>query len=197
MKRIILTFGFTIFCLTIFSQEKGTFKDLRDGKIYKTVRIGNQWIMAENLGYKVSSGCWAYNNNDSSVYKYGYLYNWETSQNVCPAGWHLPNDREWTILTENLGGEKIAGGKMKAITDWKPNVNGNGTNSSGFNALPAGRRDSKEGIFSHFGESTSFWSGTPINSKDALSRGLHYDSEDVHYGTNSLTNGFSVRCFKD
>jgi len=197
MKIILLSLGFTIFCITIFSQEKGTFKDLRDGRVYKTVKIGNQWIMAENLAYKVSSGCWAYNNIDSSVNKYGYLYNWETAKNVCPMGWHLPSDTEWTILINNLGGKKIAGSKMKATTNWKYDVKGNVTNISGFNALATGRYDSKKNIFSHFGESTSFWSSTPINRNEALSRGLHYDSEDVHYGTNSCTNGFCVRCIKD
>jgi uncharacterized protein (TIGR02145 family) len=153
--------------------------------------------MAENLAYKASSGCWSYNNNDSSVSKYGYLYNWETAKISCPSGWHLPGDTEWTILINNLGGEKIAGSKMKATTDWKHDVNGYATDSSGFNALPTGRYDSNNNIFSHFGESTSFWSATLVNRNEALSRGLHYDSEDVHYGTNSRTYGFCVRCFKD
>jgi uncharacterized protein (TIGR02145 family) len=197
MKIILMSLGFTIFCSTIFSQEKGTLIDLRDGRIYKTVKVGDQWIMAENLAYKAVIGCWAYNNDDSSVKKYGYLYNWETAKNVCPAGWHLPTDTEWTRLINNLGGEKIAGSKMKATTDWKYDVNSYTTNSSGFNALPAGRYESKRNLFSHFGESTSFWSGTPSNNNEALSRGLHYDREEVHSGKNNYTYGFSVRCIKD
>jgi uncharacterized protein (TIGR02145 family) len=179
------------------NETQGSFVDVRDNKRYRVVKTGTQTWFAENLAYKVNSGCWAYNNNGSSVHKYGYLYNWETAKNVCPEGWHLPCDSEWAILTDYLGGEKIAGGKLKASSGWKYDANGKPANSSGFNALPTGRRDGLDGTFSHFGESTSFWSATPIDSMNAVSRGLHYNSEDVHYGTNSRKSGFCVRCLKD
>ena len=197
MKNLsIILFSFTL-TLATYAQENGIYPDSRDGKVYKTVKIGTQIWFAENLAFKVDSGCWAYNNNDSNVYKYGYQYNWETSQNVCPIGWHLPSNKEWTILIDYLGGIKIAGGKMKATKDWDPDANGNATNSSGFNALPTGRCGSKGGIFSHFGASTSFWSSTFINSIEAYSYGLHYNSEDVHPGKNIRANGFCVRCMED
>jgi uncharacterized protein (TIGR02145 family) len=197
MKNIsLILFSFTLTIVT-YAQENGNYTDLRDGKGYKTVKIGTQIWFAENIAFKVDSGCWAYNNCDSSVYKYGYLYNWETAQKVCPTGWHAPSNKEWTILTEYLGGITIAGGKMKAIKDWKPDVKGNATNSSGFNALPTGRRGSKNGIYSHLGASTSFWSSTLIDSMQAFSFGLHFNSEDVHSGNNIRANGFCVRCIKD
>ena len=85
--------------------------------------------MAENLAYKASSGCWAYNNDQNNVAKYGYLYNWETAKVVCPAGWHLPTNDEWTTLENYLGGEAVAGNKLKSATGW------DGTNESGFSAF--------------------------------------------------------------
>ena len=109
--------------------------DKRDGKTYKTVKIGTQEWMAENLAYKPSSGnYWAYDDDNSNVAKYGYLYDWETAKKVCPSGWHLPSDEEWTTLTDYLGGEDVAGTKMKSTSGWKED--GNGTNESGFSALP-------------------------------------------------------------
>ncbi|OQY03821.1 MAG: hypothetical protein B6I20_04280 [Bacteroidetes bacterium 4572_117] len=77
--------------------------DSRDGKQYKTVEIGNQVWMAENLAYKASSGCWAYDNDQSNVTKYGYLYNWQTAKTVCPTGWHLPTKSEFETLLNNYG----------------------------------------------------------------------------------------------
>jgi hypothetical protein len=78
--------------------------DRRDGKYYRTVKIGNQVWMAENLAFNYGSGCWAYDNNLSNVTKYGYLYNWETAKNACPAGWHLPSKSEFETLLNNVGG---------------------------------------------------------------------------------------------
>ena len=95
----------------------GTFTDSRDGKTYKYVTIGKQVWMAENLAYAPSSGnYWAYHNNSSNVAKYGYLYDWQTSKNVCPTGWHLPTDEEWQELIDFAGGKDDAGTKLKAKT---------------------------------------------------------------------------------
>ena len=84
--------------------ETGNFTDSRDGKEYKTVKIGDQWIMAENLAYKPDSGnFWAYENNDSNIAIYGYLYDWETAMNIAPEGWHLPSRKEWKAVRKSLG----------------------------------------------------------------------------------------------
>ena len=94
--------------------QSSSFVDSRDGKEYKTIKIGEQVWMAENLAYKPYSGkYWAYDNDNSNLEKFGYLYDWETACNVCPNGWHLPNDNEWIELTEYLGGKEVAGTMMK------------------------------------------------------------------------------------
>lgn len=109
----------------------GKFTDPRDDKIYKTVKIGNQVWMAENLAYKTQKGSWAYNNDESNVKMYGYLYDWEVVQNVCPSGWHLPSKAEWETLISNLGSEP--GNKMKSKRVEEHGCVG--TNQSGFDAV--------------------------------------------------------------
>ncbi len=198
MKKIILFLSLALCYISVFSQETGTFTDARDGKSYKTVKIGTQWWMAENLAYKPSSSnYWVYDNNSSNISKYGYLYDWETAKNVCPAGWHLPSDAEWTTLTNYLGGEKVAGNKMKATTGWEYDADGIGTNESGFNALPAGYRDYYDGSFGTLGGDILFWSSTPGESEGIWGRHLHYDNGYCYRDDYHRKNGFSVRCLKD
>jgi uncharacterized protein (TIGR02145 family) len=204
MKVITLILSLAICYLTCFSQEKGTFKDTRDGKVYKTVKIGTQTWFAENLAYKSSNGCWTYKNNESNVSKYGYLYDWETSKAVCPADWHLPSDSEWIQLRDYLGGENIAdgenvaGGKLKAKTDWRFDANGNSTNESGFNALPAGYRDGyRNNSCFGLGKSAYFWSSSPAGTEYAWHIYLLYDNGEVRRSDDSPSYGYSVRCLKD
>lgn len=136
-----------------------SFTDNRDGEIYKYVKIGNQYWMSENLRFKPDSGnYWAYGNNEIDVNTHGYLYDWETANDVCPTGWHLPSNAEWTALSDNLGGLGVAGGKMKVAgtSYWNP-PNIGATNSSGFSALPTGIYDGYD-IFDGRGNLTYFWS---------------------------------------
>jgi uncharacterized protein (TIGR02145 family) len=228
--------------------ETGTVNDY-DGNTYKTVKIGSQWWMAENLktthfsnGTEIpliennvswynldfSNKAYCYY-NDSITYanKYGALYNWaaamngsESSENipshvsgVCPDGWHLPSDGEWIVLEMQLGMSydeawlvgwrgTNEGTKIKAKEGWYNN--GNGTNSSGFSALPAGIR-SGNGLFSDEGKATHFWSTTEyINIVTfAFNRKLAYNKSGVgwfqasHYYGYPKNFGFSVRCVKD
>jgi len=173
----------------------GTFTDNRDGHIYKWVQIGTQVWMAENLAYKASSGCWAYGNDQSNVVKYGYLYNWQTAQNVCPTGWHLPSNAEWTILTDYLG-DSVASGKMKATSGWWGNQNQVVNNISGFNALSSGFR-SLESTFLHVNSGCYWWSSTQNDATSAYSRYLHYNCTGVHRDYRDKQECFSVRCVKD
>lgn len=177
--------------------QTGTFTDSRDGKTYKWVKIGTQIWMAENLAYKSSSGCWAYDNNQNNVSKYGYLYDWETAKNVCPSGWHLPSNAEWTTMIEYLGGEQAAYYKMKATSDWKLEATMTGTNISGFNALPAGYKDDEDGPYG-LGTHAMFWSSTPApHSNYAWACWFFHNSGATGLSDDHRVDGYSVRCVKD
>ncbi|MEI6853555.1 MAG: FISUMP domain-containing protein, partial [Bacteroidota bacterium] len=190
----------------------GILTDARDGKTYKTIVLGEQTWMAQNLAYKAGSGCWAYADNDSNMVKYGYLYNWETSKKVCPRGWHLPSETEFQTLAQFFGGvfnykirkstgsESKAGTKMKSTTGWEGM--GNGTDKKGFNALPAGLRLGK-GAYKKMGSSSSFWSSseeTGYNADLITAYSLDLISSSGFIAITSLNLrdfGLSVRCMKD
>lgn len=187
------------------------FTDGRDGFVYLTVKIGNQTWMAENLSYNAGNGCWAYSNNKLNVESYGYLYNWETAKNVCPQGWHLPSDTEWTILEREICKSNlcdkyfpidgsiwgyrgsIEGNYLKHNHNWQsPNSGAN--NSSGFSALPGGNYiQGKFGSISFVGD---WWSSTSINEQCAWGRGLYFDRSTIDRNVNEKGNGFSVRCVR-
>ena len=178
-----------------------TFKDSRDGKVYKIVKIGTQTWIAENLAYAPTSGnYWAYDNDDANVEIYGYLYDWQTALNVCPAGWHLPSDEEWTELTDYLGDN--AGGKLKATgtieagTGLWNDPNTGATNETGFTALPGGYRD-RYGYFFSIGYRGYWWSATETSANHAWSRDMNYNRSDVNRHDTSKDLGFSVRCVRD
>jgi len=198
--------------MNTFSQEIDTIIDIRDGKIYRTVKIGTQTWLAENLAYKVDTGCWAYNNDESLIKTYGYLYNWEAAKKVCPEGWHLPTDDEWMLLEKHLGmsdadlnkshaNQRLSGDvglKLRSRSDWRDN--GNGSNESGFNALPAGWKDTLDVHFYDLGSDCDFWTATEYDSIHAWARLLVYDAPPVVY--RYYRHGFkkaarSVRCLKD
>ncbi len=166
----LLLLGFGI--LGLQAQTTGTFTDSRDGKVYKTVKINNQTWMSENLAFKPNSGnYWAYDDNNSNVAKYGYLYDWQTAKNVCPTGWHLPSDAEWTQLTNFVGGEDNASTKLKAKSGWS--YGGNGTDDYGFTALPGGDRGNG-GSFGGIGYGGDWWSATEYSTNSAWVRDMGY-----------------------
>ena len=194
-----MTIAILIIALSSVAQETGTFTDPRDGKVYKTVKIGTQTWFAENLAYKASKGCWAYNNDTNNVKTYGYLYDWKAAKTSCPTGWHLPSDDEWTTLVTYLGGANVAGGKLKEIgtTHWdKPNTGA--TNESGFTALPGGYRypDSPN---ENLGYSGYWWSSTEqVNSYgDYWFRNIASRFNAVYRYDRGGKSAYSVRCIKD
>jgi uncharacterized protein (TIGR02145 family) len=191
-----------------------------EGNTYKTVQIGTQLWMAENLKttryndgapiplvagpewYTMTTPgyCW-YNNNFKIFGKiYGPLYNWYAVEtgNLCPTGWHVPDDDEWTALTTYLGGEKSAGGKLKekGTEHWK-SPNGGATDKIGFKALPGGGRW-VIGRFDLIYRRGYWWSASRAeDDSEALSRMIGYE-EGIMKRTSSLKgSGFSVRCIKD
>lgn len=142
----------------VAAQERGSFTDPRDGKVYQTVKVGDQWIMAENFAYKPEDGkFWVYNNDQANLPKYGYLYDWETANKIAPAGWHLPSRKEWVEFRKALGGKRAVWKYSSMI--FKPIMEGG---SSGFDALLGGIMDCG-GNFKLLGERTEFWSSTNSN----------------------------------
>ena len=204
MKILIITIGCILNMMAVTAQQPGTFRDTRDGKVYKTVVIGKQTWMAENLAYKAGAGCWSYPEDDdfeeesifSNIKIFGYLYSWETAKKVCPAGWHLPTNEEWAILIKTLEGEKEAGYKMKSATGWKDN--GNGSNESGFNALGGGNVYPQSGYenFYYIFKFGNWWSASLENDLSRCFRVL-YNSNNIFGMYEGPENGVSVRCIKD
>ena len=131
-----------------------------------------------------------------SLDEYGRLYNWyavDDARGLCPSGWHVPADGEWTVMIDELGGEDLAATEIKATYGW---YNFNGTNSSGFSGLPGGFRDRFGGLFNLGGYNGYWWSSSPNNSV-AWVWNLTSDNANSYRSTNGLRNGFSIRCIKD
>ena len=197
-----------------YSQDNGAFKDARDSKEYKWVKIGNQIWMAENLTYTGSgiqqitdSNEWGnnldddgwcyYKNNSHYAETYGVLYQREAAKSACPGGWHLPNDAEWTKLEqfiENDGRSGNEGSVLKALIGW--NNGGGGTDDYDFSALPGGVR-SYNGSFYDLGTRGEWWSATEQSGGYRHSRLLEYDNAAVTRNISSKSYGFSVRCVRD
>jgi uncharacterized protein (TIGR02145 family) len=191
-----------------------------DGNVYHPITIGTQVWLVENLkttryndgtpiplvtdstawsNLTTPGYCW-YNNDAANKNTYGALYNWFTVNTgiLAPTGWHVPTDTEWTTLTTYLGGESIAGGKLKETgsTHWR-SPNAGATNESGFTALPGGHRDIN-GAFSAIGDDGYWWSVTEYGSTGKVwYRNMNYNYAGVVRVSNNKINGHSVRCVKD
>jgi uncharacterized protein (TIGR02145 family) len=165
-----------------------------DGTNIPNIKSTTQW---SNL----TSGAWAYYYNDAANNaKYGKLYNWYAvspttngNKNVCPTGWHVPTDAEWTVLTDYLGGESVAGGKMKEVgtTSWN-SPNTKATNTSLFSALPGGLRIGN-GYCDLIGLVGYWWS----SSEDGANRNLNNSDGAANRSNVTKSSGFSVRCLRD
>jgi uncharacterized protein (TIGR02145 family) len=191
MKRIIFTFSLAFCYLIGCSQQQGNFKDIRDGKVYKTVKIGDQWVMAENFAYKPSSGSfWAYENDNSKKAKYGYLYDWKTAVSIAPSGWHLPTKEEWAKLIGVLGdSSKVVYERIIP------------TGSSGFMVLFGGFRF-PDGVFpsetfAGIDTDAAFWSSSSVGTNKAWRFYCHNTDHTASLDFIGCTIGFSVRLFKD
>jgi uncharacterized protein (TIGR02145 family) len=188
--------------------------------IYKTVQIGGQWWMAENLkSTKYNDGspipevtdnsdwinlttegyCW-YDNDISNKKTFGALYNWFTVRNgnLCPKGWHIPSDMEWITLIDFLGGEGVAGGKLKetGTIHWIY-PNSGATNESGFTALASGDRIGADGSFYNLYGYAIYWSSDEASYDLAINRVLVFDDTNFRIGYDNKTAGFSVRCIRN
>ncbi|WP_290766425.1 fibrobacter succinogenes major paralogous domain-containing protein [Fibrobacter sp. UBA4297] len=170
-----------------------TMTDSRDGQIYKTVKIGDQIWMAENLNFEVDS---SYCYNDSAKYctKYGRLYSWAAANRACPDGWHLPTIDEFETLFATVGKQSIAGKKLKSTSGW--NNDGNGTDDFGFTALPAGIRYGKDKYYNYEGHHANFWSSIKNGSDSAEYVNMFYDYDNARQLVHDKNDGMSVRCLK-
>lgn len=192
-----------------------------DGNVYHTKKIGKQTWMVENLktthyndglltpiqnvtdnaawaGLTTAAFCW-YNNDEANKAAYGALYNWYAASNstLCPAGWHVPSTADWDTLVSYLGGDSLAGGKLKeaGTAHWvSPNTGAN--NSSGFTALPGGSHYTN-GSFYLNGKYGWIWSIDESSSSEAWHVYMDYNTSIIYKTSGSKKLGFSVRCIKD
>jgi uncharacterized protein (TIGR02145 family) len=188
-----------------------------DMNVYPVVKIGTQYWMAANLRTRkyydgtdiplvfddtewqnltTPGYCW-YEYNEGVYGSFGALYNWYAVNTgiLCPKGWHVPSDDEWTILSTYLGGESVAGGKMKSVTGWD-DPNTGATNESGFSGLPGGDRYA-EGTFHLVGHFGGWWSSTELSADYVWGWSLIYsDAYGSRIGVGKGI-GFSVRCLRD
>lgn len=207
--------------VTVKPLETGTVTDI-DGNVYRTVKIGNQWWMAENLkvihycngeqlpnvsdyvAWKdLTTGAYCYYDNDTShAAVYGVLYNWcavGSQSGLAPAGWHVPNTQEWQMLIEYLGGDAIAGGKLKetGTMHWT-DPNTGATNESGFSAMPGGQRGYYSNVnFNGLGNDACFWSTTIYYAHLVDLFVLNCKGANIYISADEYRCGFSVRCVKD
>ena len=191
-----------------------------DGNIYSTVKIGNQWWLKKNLEvthYRngdaipnvTDDSTWAnlttgaycsYDNDPANAETCGYLYNWyavNDPRGLAPEGWHVASDSEWVELIDRLGGNEVAGGKLKSTgtTLWEaPNTDA--TNMSAFSALPGGGRG-RSGNFGQMGRQNLFWTSTERSPSSAWGRAMFYNNSGVGRGDSPYRRGQSVRCVRD
>jgi uncharacterized protein (TIGR02145 family) len=218
---LLITVSCTKENTTTYSPGKGyyTVKDT-DGNYYHSIIINNKEWMQENLKTtRLNNGdsiaflkdpvkwrtttkpayCMYYN-VDTNKNTYGLLYNWYAvnTHKLCPKGWHVPSDTVWTKLTDSLGGEKVAGGKLKEIGTWHWKVpNWGATNSTAFWALPGGARDNYGNFLGLMGTAGYWWSSTLWFYDFGYARYVTYNLANITRYQYKKANGFSVRCIKD
>jgi len=172
----------------------------RNGDVIPQVKNANQWAA-------LTTGAWCYNNNDpANGAIYGKLYNWyavHDPRGLAPIGWHIPSDSEWTVLSLLLGGDDIAGGKLKDTGTFEAGTglwlapNTGATNSSGFTGLPGGHRDPTTGAFFHINMVGHWWSSTQVDATNARMRTVVWSDNYIAGPYHDMHYGFSVRCLKD
>jgi uncharacterized protein (TIGR02145 family) len=221
VKKISEFLFFIILMIFVGSCEKydiskGTFTDIRDGNVYKTVTIGDQIWMAENLRYlpvvtgpvsgaTASNRYYVYGYEGTNVtearatenYKtYGVLYNWVAAKAACPEGWHIPTDEEWAQLSEYLGGTGVGGKlKEKGTKHWN-SPNTGATNIVGFAALPGGGRFSTFS-FHYSGDQGFWWTASQDGTGLYYYRYIQQNDKEMLRGYVMMDAGFSVRCVKN
>jgi uncharacterized protein (TIGR02145 family) len=214
MKFNVICVLFVFLTFNYFAQKSGAGVEDIEGNIYKTVIIGKQEWMADNLkvtkyrnGQPIpfisDSTVWSQWNAGAYMFykhdvKHGVLYNWNVVNDlrkVCPVGFHVPTNAEWDTLAKNLGGNEIAGGKMKSKLHWEaPNTGA--TNESGFFALPKGNYGIN-GSFNGIGRNAYWWTATQNGELSSWGREVGYNDVQLFVGHADKRDALSVRCVKD
>lgn len=201
-----------IFDLKVMAGENPTFTDPRDGKVYKTIKIGDQVWMAENLAYKTADS-YAYNDSEDSAAIYGRLYNWYELNQAVPDGWHLPSKAEWEQLSDFLkengysyddnDDTKIAKA-LAATTSWLTcDVDGTpgndilSNNSSGFSGLPGGYRNGQFSSFTMINKTGFWWSSSGTSDSQPIIARLYYNNSAFVIWQAPNGYSYSVRCVRD
>lgn len=180
-----------------YDSASNTVKDLRDGQTYKTVKIGDQVWMAENLSHETTSSICG---EKEFLTLFGCRYSWNEAKTVCPVGWHLPSQAEWNTLIEFVGDSSTAGKILKATNTWSNKGHyKDGTDDYGFTALPGGVRLPQRGkthqTFVNSG--AFFWSATEVDDDESITLVLRYENDAATLFENDKDAGVSVRCVKN
>lgn len=210
-----------ILVLSSSSADENVLIDFRDGNIYRTVKIGSQVWMAENLNYVTTTGSWCYQDGEDSLAGtnkcdiYGRLYNWATAmalndscntsscstqlsnphQGICPEGFHVPKDSERSALISSVGNSKNAGGFLKSTSGW--NEDQNGTDDYGFSALPGGFYDLYDQAFSPAKTYGVWWGRQVRAATEAASWGVDQGIAMGPFQYSEKKFGLSLRCVKN
>lgn len=195
-----------------YKQSLRNLKNIKVPSEVKTVTIGKQVWMAENLNVETIEGSWCYDNKPENCEKYGRFYTWAAAmrlvagcneysceqvyphQGLCPSGFHIPTKEEWETLFATVGGYSVAGKKLKSRSGWRER--GNGSDAYGFSALPAGS-SYNYGNFYFAGSRAYFWSASEDFSSNAYYMILYYSYEYADMRNYSKDSGYSVRCLQD
>jgi len=183
MKTTLFIALITTMSISVFSQTQGGFLDARDGKVYKTISIGTQIWMAENLNYVTEAGSWCYDESHAACDKYGRLYNFETAQNVCMSGWRLPEKEDFDKLLLFVKNE----------TDVFSAIKSGG--KSGFNSLLSGWRGLNGNSYGQLSQER-FWTSSSWIGMNAWFLSLDASTSMVKMDSDNRDLGLSVRCIK-
>jgi uncharacterized protein (TIGR02145 family) len=186
MGKILICFTL-FYYIPLFGQtgsNKNSYTDPRDGKTYNTVKIRNQVWMSENLAYKEDSACWIYQNDEKNIAQFGYLYNWEMAQKVCPTGWKLPSKSDFKKLIKNVGK-----GDDSIFSALLPNGN------SGYSVIFGGCH-LNENDFEGIEEVALFWSSSTYSDRLGLFLLVRKNDHLVGLHGYDPASGFSVRCIR-
>lgn len=166
------------------------------GQTYRTVKIGDQEWMAENMNAD-EDGSVCYKDSTKYCDMYGRLYSWDAAMKVCPEGWRLPDTTDWSILFESVGGKATAATHLKATSGWTQNGDGNGDDAFGFSAFAAGGSDTGSDVkYAGKGIDAAFWTSEVKNSYDAWGVGMYWNDSYPTIDENLIASRRSVRCIK-